>query len=111
MVLFQTGYNRVPKMLEITGLYKEWDQKQQCFNLSNLDNIERNKEFLEIKKKYMKVAKEWEDEGRLWSSIQWSYSYDSQKAVTKEVKPIPILKVKVISVSKCFDIIIEDMKN
>ena len=61
MVLFQTGYNRVPKQIEVTGLFKEWDQKKQRLNLNNIDKIERNTELKEIKKKYMKIEKEWED--------------------------------------------------
>lgn len=59
----------------------------------------------------MKIAKEWEDEGRLWSPIQWAHCFDPKKPANVEEKEKLKPKVKVISVSKCFDIIIEDMKN
>lgn len=31
MIFFKSGYARVPKVLEVTGLLKDWDAKSQSF--------------------------------------------------------------------------------
>ena len=31
MIFFKTGYARVPKVLNVTGLLKDWDAKSQSF--------------------------------------------------------------------------------
>ena len=33
MIFFKTGYARVPKVLNITGLLKDWDAKSQSFRV------------------------------------------------------------------------------
>jgi len=109
MVLFQTGYNRVPKALEITGLAKDWVQKEQTFKENSVENIERNSDLLETKKKYLKVATEWEKEERAWSPIQWAHSFDSIRTSTAEESFSKV--VRVLSVSKCVDEIIVELKN
>ncbi|NDW11265.1 phage integrase SAM-like domain-containing protein, partial [Dysgonomonas sp. 520] len=109
MILFRTGYNRTPKVLSITGLYKDWDQKTQSFKAKSSDSVSKNQELLDLKVKYLSVAESWEKEGKEWSPIQWSHCFESKKGpVAAESKPE---KVKVLTISKCFDIIIEDMKN
>ena len=60
MIFFKTDYARVPKVINITGLYKYWDQKHQMFIGNTNDSLERNKLFLNLKIKYNKVAAEWE---------------------------------------------------
>lgn len=102
MILFRTGYTRVSKILSITGLYKDWDQKNQCFIAGNVDNIDRNKLLLETRKKYMALADEWDRQGLEWSPVQWSHYFDTVK---KEKE-----KVKILSISQCTDIIIQEMR-
>lgn len=109
MILFQTGYTRVSKVLNITGLYKDWIPHNQCFSENSSDNIQRNQTLLDIKKKYMEVAEKWEREEKPWSPIQWSHSFDSTENQENKKESIP--KVKVLTVSRCFDIIIEEMGN
>ena len=64
MVLFQTGYNRVPNSLNIMGPSKDWISKDQISKDTTVENIDLNKQLQEIKKKYLKVASDWENEGR-----------------------------------------------
>jgi hypothetical protein len=110
MVFFRTGYNRVPKVLNTVGLYRDWDKESQCFIAKSSDLINKNKALLDLKMKYLKVAEEWEEQGVEWSPIQWSHCFEKKKAISEKEKTASE-KVKVLSVSKCFDIIIEDLKN
>lgn len=35
MIFFKTGYARVPKVLNVTGLLKDWDAKSQSFRVGS----------------------------------------------------------------------------
>lgn len=105
MVLFRTGYNRTPKIINITGLYTDWDQKTQHFKVQTSDYQTKNKALLELKSQYLKVAEEWEAEGVEWSPIQWSHCFDSEEEIAKKEK------IKVQTVSQCIDVIIEKISN
>lgn len=37
MIFFKTGYARVPKVLNITGLLKDWDVKSQSFRVGSAE--------------------------------------------------------------------------
>lgn len=37
LIFFKTGYARTPKVLNITGLLKNWDAKSQCFKIGTPD--------------------------------------------------------------------------
>lgn len=71
MIFFQTGYNRVSKVLNITGPIKDWDNASQSFISKSSDAIKKNKMLLDLKLKYQKIAEEWEEEGRKWSRPNW----------------------------------------
>lgn len=105
MILFQTGYPRVSKSLNLSGLYKDWDQTAQNFKPKSKDAIGKNKILLDLRLKYQKVAEDWEAEGIKWSPVQWSHYFDT------EDKNTPTKKGKVLPISQCIDIIIENMKN
>ncbi|HCO68093.1 MAG TPA: hypothetical protein DIT04_10125 [Dysgonomonas sp.] len=108
MVLFQTGYNQVPKVTEVIALKKDWDADAQSFIENSVDNIELNEKLLELKKDYLKFATGCEKEGRAWSPIQWSHHFDPKENQSEPVSGKK--KVKVISFAKCIDEIIEEMK-
>lgn len=104
MIFFQTGYNRTPKVIDITGLYTDRNQKTQNFSAQTSDYQAKNKALLNLKTKYLKVAEEWESEGVEWSPIQWSQCFEEETTTSKE-------KVKVQIVSQCVDDIIDKIKN
>ncbi|MDR1504844.1 MAG: tyrosine-type recombinase/integrase [Prevotella sp.] len=106
MILFQTGYPRVSKSLNIAGRYEDWDQTTQNFKPKTKDATGKNKILLDLRLKYQKIAEDWEAEGVQWSPVQWSHYFDAENNETPKVK-----KVKVMPISQCIDIIIEDMKN
>ena len=84
MIFFQTGYNRVSKVLNITGPIKDWDNASQSFISKTSDAIKKNKMLLDLKLKYQKVAEEWEEEGRKWSPAELALSFEKKKE--KEIK-------------------------
>ena len=57
MIFFQTGYNRVSKVLNITGPIKDWDNASQSFISKTSDAIKKNKMLLDLKLKYQKSGK------------------------------------------------------
>ncbi|GAB6119757.1 phage integrase SAM-like domain-containing protein [Dysgonomonas termitidis] len=99
-IFHQSGYCRAKKVLNITGLYKEWDQSKQTFKTRNAENQVKNNLLSETKLKYLKVAEEWELEGRSWTPAQWSNCFDTPEVKTK--------KVKVLSVIRMIDELIEE---
>lgn len=101
MIFFKTGYARVPKVLSITGPSKDWDNETQSFTSKSSEALEKNKRLLDLKTKYLKVAEDWEAENKSWAPVQWSHHFDVQKQKRQEVK--------VISVAKALDLIIEQI--
>lgn len=88
MIFFKTGYARVPKVLNVTGLLKDWDQKSQTFRIGSTEATIKNKLLLDMKTKYLHVADTWEAEERNWSPVQLSHCFDTVKAA----KPEPRVK-------------------
>lgn len=99
MVFFRTNYPRAIKVLNIIGLYKDWDQNAQCFKSRDADHLEKNEFLLELKKKYHLVAMEWERTDYNWTPVQLSRYFETQKNLKSEVK--------VLNVSQMIDLLIE----
>lgn len=45
IVFYKTGCTRVPKILNITGLYSDWNSKTRQFKPNSADNITKNRLF------------------------------------------------------------------
>lgn len=99
MIFFKTGYARVPKVLNITGPFKDWDNANQCFTPKTSEALEKNKRLLDLKTKYLKVAEDWEAANQAWVPVQWSHCFDVPEQKKQEVK--------ILSVAKALDLIIE----
>ncbi|GAB6119761.1 phage integrase SAM-like domain-containing protein [Dysgonomonas termitidis] len=92
MILFKTGYARIPKVLSITGKRKSWNQNAQSFAGNTSEETEKNQLLMAIRLKYLKVVEQWELEGVDWSPVQWSHYFDintTKKEVTK-VKSVSV---------------------
>lgn len=100
-IFFKTGYARVSKVLNITGLLKDWDSKTQQFKAQSVDASEKNKLLIDLKTRYLKIAEEWDAEQCAWSPVQWSHYFDNEKKENETSK--------VISVCRMFEIIFEKM--
>lgn len=86
LVFFKTGYARVPKVLNITGLFKNWDAKSQCFKVGTPNATTKNKLLFDIRTKYLHIIDTWESEGRNWSPVELSHCFDELKQSKSEVK-------------------------
>lgn len=93
MIFFKTGYARVPKVLNITGLLKDWDAKSQSFRVGSAESTTKNKLLFDLRTKYLHVADTWEAEGRNWSPVQLSHCFDEVKQTQPEVKVKSVLQM------------------
>jgi len=93
----------VPKVINITGLLKDWDVKSQSFRIGSAEATTKNKLLFDLRTKYLHVADTWEMEGRNWSPVQLSHCFDEIKAAKPEVK--------VKSVQQMIDYLEETFKN
>lgn len=84
LVLFQTNYPRVTKVLDITGQYKDWDPKSQMFRSGSPDAYSKNRSLSEICMRYQRVAEEWTTSGRLWSPVELSHCFDRQQSAVQQ---------------------------
>lgn len=104
MILYCSGFNRVSKVLPVSGPLKDWDENTQSFKPRTTEYADKNKILFDTKTKYLEVAEQWEKEGTAWSPIQWSHYFDATGKKQKEAS-------KVMSISKAMDVIMEDMRN
>jgi integrase len=104
MILYCSGFNRVSKVLPISGPLKDWDEKTQSFKPRSTEYADKNKILFETKNKYLEVAEQWEKDGIAWSPIQWSHCFEKTGKKQKE-------ETKVMTISKAMDLIMEDMNN
>lgn len=63
LIFFKTGYDRIPKVIQISGKYDDWNQKRQLFDGNTKDIHERNQLILKETLKYRKIAEKWESAG------------------------------------------------
>lgn len=75
MVFYKRGYARVTKVINITGLYSEWNQKSQLFVGKN--SSEKNKFLQQQKLKYLKIGERWDAQGKDWIPVELSHYYDT----------------------------------
>ncbi len=93
MIFFKTGYARVPKVLNVTGLFKNWDAKSQSFRIGSSEATTKNKLLFDLRTKYLHVADTWEAEERNWSPVQLAHCFDEIKAAQPEVKVKSVLQM------------------
>ena len=93
MIFFKTGYARVPKVLNITGLLKDWDVKSQSFRVGSAEATTKNKLLFDLRTKYLHVADTWGAEERNWSPVQLAHCFDEIKAAQPEVKVKSVLQM------------------
>ena len=86
MIFFKSGYARVPKVLEVTGLLKDWDSKSQSFKVGSYEATTKNKILFDLRTQYLHIADRWEAEERNWSPVQLAHALDEVKTIRSEVK-------------------------
>lgn len=60
MIFYRSGYNRVSKVLSLSGLYREWDKRTHAFVPCSSENISKNKLLQKERIKYLNLAERWE---------------------------------------------------
>ncbi len=86
MIFFKSGYARVPKVLEVTGLLKDWNSKSQSFKVGSYEATTKNKILFDLRTQYLHIADKWEAEERNWSPVQLAHALDEVKTIRSEVK-------------------------
>lgn len=104
LIFYRNGYTRVPKVLNITGPYKDWDQENQCFKGRSSEIKATNQKLLSLTTKYIKVAEDWDAEKLEWAPAQLSHHFDAN--TNKRSAPL-----RVMSVSKYLDHLIQRKQN
>jgi hypothetical protein len=103
MIFYRPGYVRVPKVINVRGNAKDWEEKTQMFHPKSVDAAEKNRTLAELKEKYESVAKQWDREGKSWSPRQLSHCFETEEKKKEEIKVLPV--------SQCIDHIIAYLKN
>lgn len=105
MVFYKTGYTRIPRVVNITGAYKHWDNDTQSFATSTSEYLRKNQLLLDLKEKYLSVAERWEKEGRNFSVLQWADCFKPKEEEQKKQE------AKVLTVLQLIDARIEYFEN
>lgn len=86
MVFYKRGCARVTKVIDITGLYSEWNQKSQLF--VGKESSEKNKFLQQQKLKYHKVGERWDFQGKDWIPVELSHFDDTNSKYRNKYIPI-----------------------
>lgn len=81
MIFYKSGGIRIPKILYVSGLYKDWDQKSECFIAKSSEHTAKNKLLQQEKLKYLKVAEKWESEQKNWTALELCHYYDEREKI------------------------------
>lgn len=92
MVIYRPGYNRVPKILPVTGLYKHWDQSQQRFKPKTENAAANNALLASTVNKYLQVGNAWDDQQVRWTPKELSHYYDKPREVMLRETVVPTVE-------------------
>ena len=92
MVIYRPGYNRVPKILPITGLYKHWVQSQQRFKPKTENAAASNALLASTVNKYLQVGNAWDDQQVRWTPKELSHYYDKPREVMLRETVVPTVE-------------------
>lgn len=105
LVFFKTGYNRVPKVIDVTGEIKYWNEATQSFLSKKPQYVAANEALEKLKEKYKAVADAWEAEGKDWTPKQLSHHFTAKKSDDGK-----ILKTN-LSMEELINLIIKENSN
>lgn len=78
LIFFKTGYDRIPKVIQISGKYDDWNQKRQLFDGNTKDIHDRNQLIIKEKLRYRKIAEKWESAGDDWIPTELAHYFDQR---------------------------------
>lgn len=92
MVIYRPGFNRVSKVLSVTGLYKNWDQSQQRFKPKTENAAANNALLSSTLNKYYQIGNAWEDQKIRWTPQELSHYYDKPREVMLRETVVPTVE-------------------
>lgn len=93
MIFYKTGYNRVSRIVNISGAYKNWDVESQSFKSTASEYVKKNQLLLDLKEKYLSVAEQWIKEGHNFSALQWADCFKKGEEKKSETKVLTVLQL------------------
>ncbi len=79
MVFYKPGFNRVPKVLKVTGPLKNWDSKTQRFR-PKTEGAAANNALLAMEvSKYQQLANDWDAQNVRWTPKDLSHYFDKPR--------------------------------
>lgn len=92
LIFYKPGFNRVPKVLSVTGLWKHWDKDTQRFR-PKTPNAAANNAILASKiSKYTEIANVWDEQNIRWTPKQLSHYFDKPREVMLRETVIPTVE-------------------
>ena len=79
MIIYRPGFNRVPKVLPVTGPFKNWDQGQQRFKPRTENAAANNALLSSTVNKYTQIGNTWDEQGVAWTPKELSHYYDKPR--------------------------------
>lgn len=104
MIIYKDPYPRVPKVLPITGLYKNWDQATQRFRPRTNNATALNAMLAEKIEEFDIIGRTWDKQGVKWTPKQLSHYYDKPREIRLRETVIP-------SVEEVYKAWIEEIRN
>jgi len=92
MIFYKPGFNRVPKVLKITGPFKNWDAKTQRFRPKTEGATENNALLAVEVSKFQRLANDWEAQGTRWTPRELSHYFDKPRETMLKETVIPTIE-------------------
>ena len=92
MIIYRPGFNRVPKVLPVTGPFKNWDQGQQRFKPRTENAAANNALLSSTVNKYTQIGNTWDEQGVAWTPKELSHYYDKPRELMLRETVIPTVE-------------------
>ena len=92
MVFYKPGFNRVPKVLKITGPFKNWDNKAQRFRPKTEGAAENNSLLAAEVGRYQRLANDWDAQNVRWTPKDLSHYFDKPREMVLRETVIPTVE-------------------
>ena len=91
MIFYKSGYARVERVLNISGLYKEWENKTQRFKETNPENAGRNRLLCQEILRYLVIAEKWDAKNPNWMPVELANCFDNREKVRNKYTTVSVM--------------------
>ncbi len=92
MIFYKPGFNRVPKVLKVTGPYKNWDERTRRFRPKTQDAAANNAALASQISRYQALASTWDEQGVRWTPKDLSHYFDKPREMVLRETVIPTVE-------------------